>query len=143
MKDSAGKLAVVVSDTFFTHQLIVTHQNHALINHRTNAMAAFLANISNTALIDFTRESFLDGNGNGVIGVRFSMGSDGKDKVRVNLCCSIGMHSNHVETAIGKRARLVEHHRFGMRQRFQVVATLHQDAQTRSAANTAKERKRD
>ena len=139
MKDSAGKLAVVVSDTFFTHQLIVTHQNHALINHRTNAMAAFLANISNTALIDFTRESFLDGNGNGMIGIRFSMSSDGKDKVGVNLCCSIGMHGNHVETAIGKSARLVEHHRFGMRQRFQVVATLHQDAQTRSATNTAEE----
>ena len=105
-------------------------------------MAAFLANISNTALIDFTRESFLDGNGNGMIGIRFSMGSDGTDKVGVNLCCSIGMHGNHVETAIGKSARLVEHHRFGMRQRFQVVATLHQDAQTRSATNTAKERKR-
>ena len=105
----------MVSDTFFTHQFIVAHQNHALINHRTNAMAAFLANISNTALIDFTRESFLDGNGNGMIGIRFSMGSNGKDKVGVNLCCSIGMHGNHVETAIGKSARLVEHHRFGMR----------------------------
>ena len=42
-------------------------------------MAAFLANISNTALIDFTRESLLDGNGNGMIGIRFSMGSNGKD----------------------------------------------------------------
>ena len=75
--------------------------------------------------------------------VKSRSGSNGKDKVGVNLCCSIGMHGNHVETAIGKSARLVEHHRFGMRQLFQVVASLHQDAQTRSTTNTAKERKRD
>ena len=107
MKDSAGKLTVVVSDAFFAHQLIVAHQNHALINHCTYAMAAFLANIGNAALIDFAGESFLDGNGNGVVGIRLGMGGNGKDKIGVNLCRSIGMHGNHIETAIGKRARLI------------------------------------
>ena len=141
MKDSAGKLTVVVSDAFFAHQLIVAHQNHALINHCTYAMAAFLANIGNAALIDFACESFLDGNGNGVVGIRFSMRGNGQNEVRVNLCRSVGMHGDHVETAIGKRARLIEHHRFGMSERFQVVTTLHQDAQTRSAANATEERK--
>ncbi len=70
------------------------------------------------------------------------MGRNGKDKLRVHLGCGFRMHCHHVERAVGKGARLIEYHRFRMGKRFQVVAALHQDAQARSPADAAEERKR-
>ena len=131
----------MVRHAFLAHQLVVAHQYHVLVHYGAHAMAAFFANIGNTLLVDFAREGFLHRHSDGVVGIRFGMRSNGKNEVGVNLGRRIRVHGNHVEAAVGKRARFVEHHGFGVRQRLQVVAALNQNTQARCAADATEERK--
>ncbi len=123
----AGKLAIVVGNTLLAHELVVTHQHNMLVHHRTNAMAALLGNFRDAIAVDLARERLFDGKRDRMVGIRLCMGGDGKDELGVYLGGSLGVHRNHIERAVGKGARLVEYHRFRFRERFQVVAALHQD----------------
>ena len=55
----------------------------------------------------------------------------------------LGMNSRDSKLPVGQRASLIEDHRVQSRQHIDIVGSLNQDASTRGATKTAKERQWD
>ncbi len=67
MQDGAGKLAVVIGNALLAHELVVAHQHHMLVNHRTHTMAALLGHLRDAVAIDLARERLLNGKRDGMV----------------------------------------------------------------------------
>ena len=137
VQNGAGKLAVMPWHAGLLHELAVAHAHHVLVHARPHAVAALLSHVGDARLVYLAGERLLHGKRDGMVGIRLGVRGDGKHKVGIHV--RLRMHGDHVEGAAGERAGLVEHHGLGLRQRFEIVGTFHQNAQLGSAADAAEE----
>ncbi len=136
----AYHLGRFIRDIVQVHQLVVAREHHTPVDQRFDAMPADLFSLRDALEVHAAVVGALDGNGDGMVGV--GLGMRGQFEQLLARQVARGQHVGHREGARGQRAGLVEDDRVHLCQRLKVIAALHQDAQTRGAADAAEERQR-
>ena len=140
MNDRSGEVAFVEVRVHVLHELAVSDEIFFVIDHRADAAAGDLLDVTETRGIDVRAVCFYDGLRDRVVRAALRKRGDidqliGIDLVRVDVF--------HGKCTFREGSCFVEHDGVDLRQGLQVVAALDEDAAARAGADPAEERERD
>ena len=136
MNQRAHPVALVTLASVLRHQLVIAHTHGFAVNHGTDTPSGQLFHFGNPGSVRFPVTGFPQRAGNGMVGIAFRQRRHFQQLFGGGVP---GMNRCYMEYPPGQSTGFVKYHRFGMGQRFQIVAALDQNALAGSAANSAEE----